>query len=138
MIWTRQIFVNTIDLQSGNSKLCPAAACFCGLGRAQRHLGRAQVEAFTVGGDFVSYEADPRARRPYQRPMGARDLSAPGTAYSAWEVLVPEMLQRNRATSRFHSFTIQLCCQVTNAHGMCYGTKHTHTRTHTSHKNKQL
>ena len=34
--------------------------------------------------------------------------------------------------------TIQLYCQVTNAHGMCYGTKHTRTRTHTSHiKNKK-
>ena len=28
---------------------------------------------------------------------------------------------------------IQLYCQVTDAQGMCYGTKHTHTHTHTSH-----
>ena len=27
---------------------------------------------------------------------------------------------------------IQLYCKVTNAQGMCYGTKHTHTHTHTS------
>ena len=33
--------------------------------------------------------------------------------------------------------TTQLYRQVTNAQGMCYGTKHTHTHTHTSHTQQQ-
>ena len=33
--------------------------------------------------------------------------------------------------------TIQLYCQVTNAHGMCHGTKHTNTRNHTNHIKKK-
>ena len=33
----------------------------------------------------------------------------------------------------YRHLTIQLYYQVTNAQGMCYGTKHTHTHIHTSH-----
>ena len=52
--------MDAIHLQPGNSKyICPAAACFLGLGGAQRNVGRTQVEAFTMGGDFVCHETDP-------------------------------------------------------------------------------
>ena len=44
--------------------------------------------------------------------------------------------QRTNKQTNKNNETIELYCQMTNAHGMCYGTKHTHTRTHTSHMKK--
>ena len=60
-----------------------------------------------------------------------RPMPAPQSKARFVPVLPPPIYEDKKG----HINTIQLYCQVTNAQGMCYGTKHTHThsQSHQSH-----